>query len=207
MWAIFKSFFFSGSETYEDAIRDVKLLFPEGVCCPSTMDLRAEGVSQCRRNLCVTVAMLQCYVDDAFGSITFQIPCLALDEVVSFTAIRTLTELSAEEQACFDGTPEITRSLLEINCLLLMPQLLTCCTVPGRKANPSFAEIIEALLSAGFHIIGLRMVLLGEPEAAECAKLLSGSLPSDWTPDNLVRYLLPWHQWLKTCRSELKQVF
>ena len=33
-----------GSETYEEAIRDVKLLFPEGVCCPPSIDLKAEEV-------------------------------------------------------------------------------------------------------------------------------------------------------------------
>lgn len=33
-----------GSETYQEAIRDIKLLFPEGVCCPPSMDLKAEEV-------------------------------------------------------------------------------------------------------------------------------------------------------------------
>lgn len=33
-----------GSGKYSDAVRDVKLFFPEGLCCPSTVDLMAEGV-------------------------------------------------------------------------------------------------------------------------------------------------------------------
>ena len=33
-----------GSETYQEAIRDIKLLFPEGVCCPPSIDLKAEEV-------------------------------------------------------------------------------------------------------------------------------------------------------------------
>ena len=38
--------FISGSATYEEAIRDVKLLFAEGVCCPPSIDLKAEEVCQ-----------------------------------------------------------------------------------------------------------------------------------------------------------------
>lgn len=48
---------------------------------------------------------------------------------------------------------------------------------------------MEALLTAGFHFIGLRMVLLGVAEAADCAKLYSSCLPADWKPHQLVRDL------------------
>lgn len=40
---IYKSFA-AGSETYEKAIRDIKILFPEGVCCSPSVDLKAEEV-------------------------------------------------------------------------------------------------------------------------------------------------------------------
>lgn len=80
-------------------------------------------------------------------------------------------------------------SLLEINCLLLLPQLLDYRAQQGRRASISYAEIIEALLTAGFHFIGLRMLLLGVAEAADCAKLYSGYLPTDWKPHHLVRTL------------------
>lgn len=108
------------------------------------------------------------------------------------TAKRALVELSTEEQSRVDTSPGmilLPSSLLEINCLLLLPQqLLACRAQPGRRAaNISYAEIIEALLAAGFHFIGLRMVLLGVAEAADCAKLYSGCLPADWKPHHLVR--------------------
>ena len=48
---------------------------------------------------------------------------------------------------------------------------------------------MEALLTAGFHFIGLRMVLLGVAEAADCAKLYSSCLPADLKPHQLVRDL------------------
>lgn len=150
---------FYGSETYEKAIRDIKVLFPEGVCCPPCIDLRAE-----------------------------EIPCLTLDEVFSVTANRSLVKLSTEEQSRVETSPGMTllpSSLLEINCLLLLPQLLVSGAQTGRRGNISYAEIIEALLTAGFHFIGLRMVLLGVAEAAHCAKLYSGCLPENWKPHHL----------------------
>lgn len=106
------------------------------------------------------------------------------------TANRTLVELTTEEQSKVDSNPGMTllpSSLLEINCLLLLPQLLACRAQPGKRTNISYAEIIEALLTSGFHFIGLRVVLLGVAEAADCAKLYSGCLPADWKPHHLVR--------------------
>ena len=91
-----------------------------------------------------------------------------------------------------DSSPGMTllpSSLLEINCLLLLPQLLACRSQPGRRSNIVYAEIMEALLTAGFHFIGLRMVLLGVAEAADCAKLYSSCLPADLKPHQLVRDL------------------
>ena len=70
--------------------------------------------------------------------------------------------------------------------MLLLPQLLVSRAQTGRRGNISYAEVIEALLTAGFHFIGLRMVLLGVVEAADCAKLYSGCLPEDWKPHHLV---------------------
>lgn len=108
------------------------------------------------------------------------------------TVSRALVELSTEEQSRVDSSPGMTllpSSLLEINCLLLLPQLLACRSQPGRRSNIVYAEIVEALLTAGFHFIGLRMVLLGVAEAADCAKLYSSCLPADWKPHQLVRDL------------------
>lgn len=105
------------------------------------------------------------------------------------TANRSLVELSTEEQSKVETSPGMTllpSSLLEINCLLLLPQLLVSRAQTGRRGNISYAEVIEALLTAGFHFIGLRMVLLGVVEAADCAKLYSGCLPEDWKPHHLV---------------------
>lgn len=120
----------------------------------------------------------------------YQIPCLALDEIFSVTANRALVELTAEEQTRVDTSPGMTllpSSLLEINCIVLLPQLLAGRAQQGRRgASISYAEIIEALLTAGFHFIGLRMLLLGVAEAADCAKLYSACLPSDWKPHHLV---------------------
>lgn len=101
-------------------------------------------------------------------------------------------ELTAEEQAKVDTGPGMTllpSSLLEINCLLLLPQMLYCRAQHSsrRGASISYAEIIEALLTAGFHFIGLRLLLLGVAEAADCAKLYSGCLPADWKAHHLVR--------------------
>ena len=108
------------------------------------------------------------------------------------TANRALVELSTEEQSRVDINPGMTllpSSLLEINCLLLLPQLLACRSQPGQRSNIVYAEVVEALLTAGFHFIGLRMVLLGVAEAADCAKLYSSCLPADWKPHQLVRDL------------------
>ena len=105
------------------------------------------------------------------------------------TANRALVELTTEEQTRVDTSPGMTllpSSLLELNCLLLLPQMLACRAQQGRRVRISYAEIIEALLTAGFHIIGLRMLLLGVAEAADCAKLYSGCLPADWKPHHLV---------------------
>lgn len=104
-------------------------------------------------------------------------------------ANRSLVKLSTEEQSKVETSPGMTllpSSLLEINCLLLLPQLLVSRAQTGRRGNISYAEVIEALLTAGFHFIGLRMVLLGVVEAADCAKLYSGCLPEDWKPHHLV---------------------
>lgn len=101
-------------------------------------------------------------------------------------------ELTTQEQTQVDTPPGMTllpSSLLEINCLLLLPQLLAYRPQQGRRTSISYAEVIEALLTAGFHFIGLRMLLLGVAEAADCAKLYSGCLPADWKPHLLVRQL------------------
>lgn len=150
---------FYGSETYCEAIRDMKLLFVEGVCCPPTIDLKAE-----------------------------EIPCLALDDIFSVTTNRTLVELTTEEQTKVYSSPGmivLPSSLLEINCLLLLPQMLVKGAQQRKRISISYAEIIEALLTAGFHFIGLRMLLLGVAQAADCAKLYSGCLPADWKRHHL----------------------
>lgn len=101
-------------------------------------------------------------------------------------------ELTTQEQTQVDTPPGMTllpSSLLEINCLLLLPQLLAYRPQQGRRTSISYAEVIEALLTTGFHFIGLRMLLLGVAEAADCAKLYSGCLPADWKPHLLVRQL------------------
>lgn len=121
-----------------------------------------------------------------------QIPCLALDDIFSITTDRTLVELTPEEQTKIDTCPGMTllpSSLLEINCLLLLPQQLVKETQHGKRSSISYAEIIEALLTAGFHFIGLRILLLGVANAADCAKLYSASLPAGWKPHHLVRAL------------------
>ena len=122
-----------------------------------------------------------------------QIPCLALDDIFSVKTDRTLVELTPEEQTkvdtCPGMTPLLPSSLLEINCLLLLPQQLAKDTQQGKRSSISYAEIIEALLTAGFHFIGLRMLLLGVANAADCANLYSASLPAGWKPHHLVRAL------------------
>ena len=122
-----------------------------------------------------------------------QIPCLALDDIFSVKTDRTLVELTPEEQTkvdtCPGMTPLLPSSLLEINCLLLLPQQLAKDTQQGKRSSISYAEILEALLTAGFHFIGLRMLLLGVANAADCANLYSASLPAGWKPHHLVRAL------------------
>ena len=41
----YHSIYYVGSGSYSEAVRDVKTMFPEGLCCKINVDLQAEQVS------------------------------------------------------------------------------------------------------------------------------------------------------------------
>ena len=94
-----------------------------------------------------------------------QIPCLAVDEIFDTAPKRSVVKSTH----LFPGNEDIhslgllPSSLLEINCVLLMPSLVKRDSTQGRHRGSAFTEVIDSLVSqAGFRLVGLRMVLFSE---------------------------------------------
>lgn len=113
----------------------------------------------------------------------FQILCLVLDEVFSVMVNRLFVKFFIEEQSKVEislGMIFLLSFLLEINCLLLLLQLLVSCVQIRWWGNISYVEVIEVLLIVGFYFIGFCMVFLGVVEVVDCVKLYSGCFFEDW---------------------------
>jgi hypothetical protein len=122
-----------------------------------------------------------------------KIPCLASDKIFNADTQRSLVDVPEDSKTpCSTdnefSTVYLPASLLEVNCILLLPNLLK---IQGGassvRSSPGFTEIIEGLINVGLQLVGLRMLRLNDSQAAHCTRMYCDSIPPDIKPHQMVR--------------------
>ncbi|XP_051487965.1 dynein axonemal assembly factor 8 [Apus apus] len=138
---------FYGSKSYPIAVRDVKLFFPEGLCCSDWQTLEEEEISNLQRD-----------------------PVASLEG----TRQRKITRRGAggslrvvgSEQTCRLDQP-LLGNLCQTTCLLLPGIILR------GSEHPPYVELLEQLLGQGFSVTGARLTVLDAPQAHCISETLS----------------------------------
>ncbi|KAL3885198.1 hypothetical protein ACJMK2_025289 [Sinanodonta woodiana] len=124
---------FHGSENYDAAVTEQKMLFPDGLCCEPTKELQME-----------------------------QIPCCGEDSIIDMKHFYTRhVNIIKKEASSNDNLLEGTHNLLlQTSCIVLTPLLLR-----KWETYPGYVEIIDALVTHGFSIVGARMIWFSKAQA------------------------------------------
>ncbi|XP_022110175.1 uncharacterized protein LOC110989830 [Acanthaster planci] len=160
-----------GSESYQAAVNEQKLLFPDGLCCRETADLQADKIICPARDSVMGYqqACLRCFVTKPHPVRT--------DSNDSFlspvSSTHSLTSISSgSSTSSTDLLLPSHSALCQTNCLLLTPPLLLT-KVKGYYRG--HIEVVDALLAHGFTMVGMRMVWFDEDQAQEYSGIYSKS--------------------------------
>ncbi|XP_077985176.1 dynein axonemal assembly factor 8-like [Glandiceps talaboti] len=136
--------------SYSGSVLEQKLFFSTGLCCQETPDLRAEKLT-CPANDPI--------IDNGIDS---KYTYVVKDSVSSTNGISTdgLASMCTTTRSMGTSTSStdllpIHSSICQTNCVVFMPQLQISLT---RSRKPGYIQLIDAFVSLGFHIVGLRMV-------------------------------------------------
>ncbi|KAJ8034916.1 Nucleoside diphosphate kinase 7 [Holothuria leucospilota] len=140
-----------GSESYANAVKEIKLLFPDGLSCTETPDLKADRVSSVKLYFINHVL--------AFMLLTYLTKCCSLSGVSASPSEISLHSHSA---------------LCQTNCLLLTPILQLLDVGNHRKG---YVDVIDSLLSHGFEIVAMRMFWLTRNQADDFLTLHDSPSP------------------------------
>ncbi|OPJ87661.1 hypothetical protein AV530_001090 [Patagioenas fasciata monilis] len=138
---------FYGSKSYQRAVRDMKLFFPEGLCCTECQTLEEEEIYNLKRD-----------------------PIVSLEIKKQRKIIKHETggqlNLSGSEQPC-----NLDRPLLDNLCQT------TCLILPGiilrGSEHPPYVELLDQLISKDFTVTGVRLTVLDAPQAHYVSETLS----------------------------------
>ncbi|KAM9290760.1 dynein axonemal assembly factor 8 [Morus bassanus] len=138
---------FYGSKSYQIAVRDMKLFFPEGLCCAECQTLEEEEIYNLKHD-----------------------PIVSLEINKQRKIIKRETggqlNLLGSEQPC-----NLDRPLLDNLCQT------TCLVLPGiilqGSEHPPYVELLDQLIGKDFTVTGVRLTVLDAPQAHCISEMLS----------------------------------
>ncbi|XP_055565593.1 dynein axonemal assembly factor 8 isoform X1 [Falco cherrug] len=138
---------FYGSKSYQIAVRDMKLFFPEGLCCAECQTLEEEEIYNLKRD-----------------------PIVSLDISKQRKIIKRETggqrDLLRSEQPCNLDRP-LLDNLCQTTCLLLPGIILR------GSEHPPYVELLDQLIGKDFTVTGVRLTVLDTPQAHCISETLS----------------------------------
>ncbi|XP_075623566.1 dynein axonemal assembly factor 8 [Balearica regulorum gibbericeps] len=138
---------FYGSKSYQIAVRDMKLFFPEGLCCAECQTLEEEEIYNLERDPIVS------------SEINKQ------RKIIKREAGGQLNLLGSEQPCSLD------RPLLDNLCQT------TCLVLPGiilrGSEHPPYVELLDQLIGKDFTVTGVRLTVLDAPQAHCISETLS----------------------------------
>ncbi|XP_071503369.1 dynein axonemal assembly factor 8-like [Diadema antillarum] len=167
---------FHGSQTYLKAVEEQRLLFPEGLCCRLTSDLKADQIS-CPAVDCIMGGeeatkrsfMLRMATPGSHGDGSPEDHSSYLNGGLSPRSSigvgTTTTDLTFHSHS----------ALCQTNCILLTPPLQLLSVQGHRKG---YVDVIDCLRHRGFDIVGARMVWFSPSQAKEFVSIYSGAFPN-----------------------------
>ncbi|XP_009982537.1 PREDICTED: uncharacterized protein C16orf71 homolog, partial [Tauraco erythrolophus] len=138
---------FYGSTSYQTAVRDMKLFFPEGLCCAQCQTLEEEEIYNLKRDPIVSVGINK------------------QRKIIKREAGGRLDFLGTEQPCGLD------RPLLDNLCQT------TCLVLPGiilrGSERPPYVELLDQLVGKDFTVTGVRLTVLDAPQAHCISEALS----------------------------------
>ncbi|XP_068764142.1 dynein axonemal assembly factor 8 isoform X4 [Struthio camelus] len=138
---------FYGSKSYQIAVRDMKLFFPEGLCCADCQTLEEEEIHNLKRD-----------------------PIVGLEINKQRKIIKRKTRgqlnLSGSEQPCDLDLPWLD-TLCQTTCLILPGIILR------GSEHPPYVELLDQLIGTDFTVTGVRLTVLDAPQAHCISETLS----------------------------------
>eukprot|EP00076_Gallus_gallus_P045480 XP_025011018.1 uncharacterized protein C16orf71 homolog isoform X2 [Gallus gallus] len=137
---------FYGSESYQISVRDMKLFFPEGLCCAECQTLEEEEIYN-----------LKC---DPIVSVEINKQCKIIKH-----------ETGGQLDLPGSGQPRdldrpVLSNLSQTTCLILPAIIL-------RGSDPPYVELLDQLIGQGFTVTGVRLTVLDAPQAHCISEILS----------------------------------
>ncbi|KAM6197249.1 dynein axonemal assembly factor 8 isoform 1-T1 [Sarcoramphus papa] len=138
---------FYGSKSYQIAVRDMKLFFPEGLCCAECQTLEEEEIYNLKRD-----------------------PIISLEINKQRKIIKRETggqlNLLGSQQPCNLGQP-LLDNLCQTTCLVLPGIILR------GSEHPPYVELLDQLIGKDFTVTGVRLTVLDAPQAHCISETLS----------------------------------
>ncbi|XP_065501125.1 dynein axonemal assembly factor 8 [Caloenas nicobarica] len=138
---------FYGSKSYQRAVRDMKLFFPEGLCCTECQTLEEEEIYNLKRDPIVSLEIKQ------------------QRKIIKHETGGQLN-LSGSEQPCNLGRP-LLDNLCQTTCLILPGIIL------WGSEHPPYVELLDQLIGKDFTVTGVRLTVLDAPQAHYVSETLS----------------------------------
>ncbi|XP_051569571.1 dynein axonemal assembly factor 8 [Myxocyprinus asiaticus] len=131
-----------GSLSYRKAVEDIKLIFPEGLCCTETSMMRHEQIC--------------CLCSD---------PEASSERELSDT-LRTAVKDKFHSESGFSQGPLVSSNLCQTTCLLIPSNLMQ------QSQPPFYSEILERLLRTDCHLVAGRLCTPDENQRRHMSELL-----------------------------------
>ncbi|KAM6249800.1 dynein axonemal assembly factor 8 [Porphyrio hochstetteri] len=138
---------FYGSKSYQRAVRDVKLFFPEGLCCAEAQTLEVEEIYNLERDPIVSLEIRK------------------RRKIIKREAGGQL-DLSGSEQPCSLDGP-LLANLCQTTCLVLPGIILR------GSEHPPYVDLLDWLIGKGFRVTGVHLTVLDAPQALCISEMLS----------------------------------
>ncbi|XP_026715050.1 uncharacterized protein C16orf71 homolog [Athene cunicularia] len=138
---------FYGSKSYQIAVRDMKLFFPEGLCCAECQTLEEEEIYNLKRDPIVSLEISK------------------QRKIIKRETGGQLNLLGSEEPCRLDQP--LLGNLCQTTCFILPGIILR------GSEHPPYVELLDQLIGKDFTVTGVRLTVLDAPQAHRISETLS----------------------------------
>ncbi|KAM6054412.1 LOW QUALITY PROTEIN: dynein axonemal assembly factor 8 [Chlamydotis macqueenii] len=138
---------FYGSESYQIAVRDMKLFFPEGLCCAECQTLEEEEIYNLKRDPIVSLEINK------------------QRKIIKRVMGKQLNLLGSEQP--WGPDQPLPGNLCQTTCLILPAIILR------GSEHPPYVELLDQLIGKDFTVTGVRLTVLDAPQAHCISETLS----------------------------------